>query len=68
MYKVLQCTLRKRRCTPVIGSVQLNEADVERRSRFSSKGYERTRWLVMTAAALAAFLGFHLLDSFVVGP
>jgi hypothetical protein len=43
-------------------------ADTQRRARTSLKGYETTRWLVMTAVALAAFLGFQFLDSYVFGP
>jgi hypothetical protein len=39
-----------------------------RLGQFSNEGYEKTRWLVMTAAALAAFAGFQLFDSYFFGP
>jgi hypothetical protein len=38
-----------------------------RLGKSSEGGYERTRWLVMTAAALAAFAAFQLLDSYFFG-
>jgi hypothetical protein len=38
------------------------------RAQLSLNGYENTRWLVMTAAALAAFFGFQLVDQYIFGP
>ena len=38
------------------------------RLRQSPKAYEKTRWLFMTATALAAFIGFQLVDQYVFGP
>jgi hypothetical protein len=38
------------------------------RAQLSLDRYEKTRWLVMTAAALAAFLGFQLVDQYIFGP
>jgi hypothetical protein len=35
-----------------------------RPGQVSDAGYERTRWLVMTAVALAAFAGFQLFDAY----
>lgn len=35
--------------------------------QFFKGEYESTRWLVMTTAALAAFAGFQLLDSYFFG-
>jgi hypothetical protein len=41
------------------------KVDVKRwRERLSLGGYKSTRWLVMTVAALASFLGFQLADAF----
>jgi hypothetical protein len=37
-------------------------------AQLSIDRYEKTRWLVMTAAALAAFLGFQLVDQYIFGP
>jgi hypothetical protein len=34
------------------------------RERLPLNRYETTRWLIMTAVALACFLGFQLADSF----
>jgi hypothetical protein len=39
-----------------------------RLGQFSNEGYEKTRLLVMTAATLAAFLGFQLFESFFYEP
>jgi hypothetical protein len=36
--------------------------------QFAEGEYQRTRWLVMTAAALAAFVGFQLFDHYFSGP
>jgi predicted Co/Zn/Cd cation transporter (cation efflux family) len=44
------------------------KADLQRRAWTSLKRYETTRWLVMTAVALAVFLGFQFLDAYVFGP
>jgi hypothetical protein len=38
-----------------------------RREQLTNQRYERTRWLVMTATALAAFAGFQLFDSYFFG-
>jgi hypothetical protein len=45
----------------------MDKADTERRAS-ALTNYQTTRWLVMTAAALASFLGLHLLDGYVFGP
>jgi hypothetical protein len=38
------------------------------RARIYQNEYEATRWLVMTAVALGAFLGFQFIDYYVFGP
>jgi hypothetical protein len=50
------------------GEPAMEKSDLQRRARTSFKDYETTRWLVMTAVALAAFLGFQFLDGCVFGP
>jgi hypothetical protein len=38
------------------------------RAELFPNGYVRTRWLVMTATALATFLGFQFIDQYIFGP
>jgi hypothetical protein len=39
-----------------------------RLGRFPDEGYERARRLVMTAAALAAFVGFQIFEAYFFAP
>jgi hypothetical protein len=45
------------------------KVDVKRwREQLPLDSYENTRWLVMTVAALASFLGFQLADAYFFDP